>query len=120
VTSKVRAAEVRWNRVATYRLVALTESTATVDVSISMRAGSQPIRVEPNATTRLTSGKSSVTGQLVIPLHGVVATGSLQQTSELSLQSVRRLLRVQSTTRTESQLTVRPANELDAPSAPDN
>ena len=108
VTSEHSSAGVTWNRTATYRLKALTDSSATIDAQFVMRAPSQALSVEPNASTKLTSGTSNANGELIVPLRGLVATGSAQGTSEMNLLIVRGRLRITSTVQTETLLSVKP------------
>jgi len=108
VTSEHSSAGVTWNRTVTYRLKALTDLSATIDVQFVMRAPSQALSVEPNASTKLTSGTSSANGELIVPLRGLVATGSAQGTSEMNLLIVRGRLRITSTVQTEMQSSVKP------------
>jgi hypothetical protein len=95
-------AGVKWTKKATYTLRELTDDQATVDVSIAMRAASQALRVEPNATTTLESGEGSTTGQAFVPRHGLVTPGSSQTTTETSFLIVNRHLRISSTVRSEA------------------
>jgi hypothetical protein len=108
VTSEQSFAGVTWNRTVTYRLKALTDSSATVVTQIVMRARSQALSVEPNATTKLTSGTSNADGELIVPLRGLVATGTGQSTSEVNLLIVRGRLRITSTVQTETLSSVKP------------
>jgi hypothetical protein len=103
---------VKWTKKATYTLRELTDGQATVDVSIAMRAASQALRVEPNATTTLESGEGSTSGQAFVPRHGLVTSGSSQTTTEASFLIVRRHLRISSTVRTE---TLSAVKRIDAP-----
>lgn len=92
---------VTWTKKATYTLRDLTDGQATVDVSMAMRAGSQNLRVEPNATTTLTSGDGTSSGQAFVPRRGLVTTATAQTTTEANLLIVRGHLRISSTLRTE-------------------
>jgi hypothetical protein len=108
VTTAQSSRDVKWNRTTTYRLRALTDSNATVEARIVMRAPSQALRVEPNATTRLTSATSEGTAELVVPLRGLVATGTIRSTSEASFSIIRGHLRITSTVQAEVLASVRP------------
>jgi len=108
VTSRYVASGVTWERATTYRLKALTDLAATVDAKISMHADSQPLSVEPNATTRLTSATSNASAELVVPLHSLVATATSHGTSEMNLLVVRGHLRFASSVQTEAISSMRP------------
>jgi hypothetical protein len=101
-TGEVTISGVRWQRTITYRLKDLVDDVATLEVTAALRASSQALSVEPNASQRLTSGAMDVTGVLVGPLHGIIASGDLRETSELNLLIVRGRVRAASTVRTES------------------
>jgi hypothetical protein len=102
IVSRSTIAGVKWTKKATYTLRELTDDQATVDVSIAMRAASQALRVEPNATTTLESGEGSTTGQAFVPRHGLVTPRSSQTTTEASFLIVNRHLRISSTVRSEA------------------
>src|SRR5262249_48780817 len=68
---------VRWHRVMKYTLEAVTDTTATIGAEVVMTAESQALRVEPNATTRLTSGKATSTLHAVVPLDATGPTATL-------------------------------------------
>lgn len=108
VTSQYVVSGVTWERTTTYRLKALTDSAATVAAQSSMHADPQALSVEPNATIRLTSATSSASAELVVPLHGLVATATSQGTSEMNLLIVRGHLRLVSSVQTEAIGSVRP------------
>jgi hypothetical protein len=91
-----------WNTTVTCRLKSLDSAVATVEVTAAMRAPSQVISVEPNATTRVTSGERTNTQLLVIPLDRLALNGDGHDTSELNLQIVRGKLRVAATARMET------------------
>lgn len=93
---------VTWTQKTTYTLRALTDGQATVDVSVAMRAQPQDLSVEPNATTKLTSGEGTASGQAIVPRRGLVASGSSQSANEVNLLIVRGRLRVSSVLRTET------------------
>jgi hypothetical protein len=101
VTSQESFFGVQWNRTVTYRLKALADSTAAIDAHMVMHAPSQTLSIEPNATTKLTSGTSNTTAELIVPLHRLMATATAQGTSETNLSIVRRHLRITSTIQTE-------------------
>lgn len=79
----------KWNRTATYRVMALSEASVTLDEVVVMNTGEQALSVEPNATTTVTSGHANVTGQIVIPFRGLVATGTEQVFTETNYLLVR-------------------------------
>src|SRR5262249_32152219 len=87
--SQIEVGGIHFDQTTTYRLANVTEAAATVDVDVVMKAASQALSVEPNATTTVTSASSHGTGQSVIPLHGLVATGTLTATAETNLAIVR-------------------------------
>lgn len=102
IESQRVASGVRWHQQATYSLRELTDGQATVDVSVALRASSQDLSVEPNATTTLTSGEGTLSGQIVVPRRGLVTSGSSQTTTEVNLRIVDRHLRISSTVRAET------------------
>lgn len=101
IESQRKVSGVTWKRKATYTLRELTDGQAIVDVSVAMRAPSQELRVEPNATTTLKSGEGTASGQAFVPRRGLVISGSSQTTTEANFLIVRRRLRITSTLRTE-------------------
>jgi hypothetical protein len=101
IASETKASGVTWTRKATYTLRELTDGQAIVDVSVALRAPSQTLRVEPNATTRMTSGTGTTSGQAFVPRHGLVISGSSTATTETNFLIVRGRLRIASTIRTE-------------------
>ena len=107
VETRSTIAGVTWTRKATYTLRELTDGQAAVDVSMSMRASPQDLRVEPNASTTLTSGEGTQSGQALVLRHGLVASASSQMTTEANLLVVRQHLRISSTLRTEINLAVK-------------
>jgi len=109
--SEVSISHVRWQRTVTYRLKALTDSTATVEGVLEGRADSQALSTEPNATMRLTSATARATSELVVPLHQLVGTGRSQGTSETNLQIVRGHLRITSTAQTDTITSMKPLAE---------
>jgi hypothetical protein len=102
VESQRRMSGVTWKNKATYTLRELTDDQAIVDVSVALRAPSQDLRVEPNATMTLKSGDGTATGQAYVPRRGLVTSGSFQTTTEANFLIVRRRLRISSTVRTET------------------
>ena len=108
MTSEQSLAGVTWTRAVTYRLRALTDSSATIDARIVMRAPAQALSVEPNATTKLTSGTSNANRELIVPLRGLVATGTGRSMSQMNLSIVRGRLRITSTVQTETLSSVKP------------
>lgn len=108
VASRARAAGVTWDRTTTYTLRGLASGKATVEVSSVARAGSQPVQVEPNASTRLASGSTSVHAQLTIPLYRLAASASTQESSELEVFVVQGHLRISHTLTAETLLLIEP------------
>jgi hypothetical protein len=106
VTSTQSIAGVTWKRRATYRLRDLSGSIASIDANVEMQASSQPLSVEPNATTRLTSGTSRARADLVIRLDGLFATGTSQGSNGINLNIVRRRQRITTTMQTETIVSV--------------
>lgn len=102
VESNVTTLGVTWTRRASYTLRALTDGQAVVDVSVTMAASSQDLRVEPNATTTFTSGTGTIHGQAFVPRSGLIISGSSQATIESNFSTVRRRARIKSTVRTEN------------------
>jgi hypothetical protein len=101
VTSQQFFAGVMWDRTVKFTLTALDGPTATVIGEFAMHASPQALGVEPNATTKLTSGTLTATADLTIPLHGLAVTGTMRGTSEVNLVIVRGHLRITSTIQTE-------------------
>src|SRR5262249_41551390 len=89
VTSEFDARGIHWNQTSTSHLTTLTGAAAPVDAETTIQAPSQAISVEPNATTTLRSGTGHGAGQMVIPLHGLVVTSTVQSTAEINLTIVR-------------------------------
>jgi hypothetical protein len=116
VTSEQSTSHIMWNRTVTYRLKTLTDSIATVDAQTVMRAPSQALSVEPNSTTRLTSAANSATSEVVIPLHGLVATSTSHGTGEMNVSMVRGHLRITASTQLETLSSIKP---LEMPNAGD-
>jgi hypothetical protein len=108
VTSQQSSSGVQWSRTVTYELKSLTDSVATIDAQMVMHAPSQALSVEPNATTKLTSGSGNATAELIVPLHSLIATTTARQTSETNLLIVRGHLRITSTILTEILSSVKP------------
>jgi Family of unknown function (DUF6263) len=108
VTSQQTYSGVTWDRTIKYTLKAVSGGAATVVADITMRAGSQALSVEPNATTRLNSATGNATTELIIPLHGLVPTGMTQGTSEANFSIVRGHLRITSTVQSESSSSIKP------------
>jgi hypothetical protein len=101
-------ATVRWHSTATFTLRELSSSTATIDVSVAMRADSQPLHVEPNRSTRLTSASQSSSMQATISLTSLAVSGTEQTHGELNLSIVERRARLTKTIKTELMQTIRP------------
>jgi hypothetical protein len=108
VRARPSLAGVTWDQTTTYQLRALTGTSATVEAETVMHARSQALRVEPTATTRLTSGTSRATSELIIPLRGLAATGASRTTTEANYSIVRKDLRITSTVQTEAAFSIRP------------
>ncbi|MDB4956884.1 MAG: hypothetical protein JWO36_4453 [Myxococcales bacterium] len=108
VISQQVSGTVTWNRTVTYQLKALTDSMATIDAQMVMHAPSQALSVEPNSTTRLTSGTSNATAEVVIPLRGLVPTLTNQGTTELNFSIASSHLRIISTVQMETLSSVKP------------
>lgn len=109
VRAQTSLAGIRWERAETSRLTALTDSTATIERQVTLTAPSQALSVEPNATTRLTSGTITATASLVVPLRGLAVTGTSHAVTEANLLVVRGHLRISSAVQNEVQMTLRPA-----------
>lgn len=107
VTSRATFSGVTWDRKATYTLRRLENSIATIDGAVVMRAASQALRVEPNASTRLTSASANSSGELTIALGSLVTEGAYQTSSEANFLIVNRRLRVSSTVRTQAEFSVK-------------
>jgi hypothetical protein len=73
------------------------------------------LSVEPNAVTRVTSGRVDETAELIIPLRGLAPTVTSQTTSELDLSIVRGHLRITTSVQTESWSSSRPAGAAGNP-----
>jgi hypothetical protein len=112
VTSHPTLRDVHWTRVATYTLRARTASTVDVEAVIEMTAGSQALRTEPNASTRLTSATSKGAAHARLALAKVAGEASTTGTAELSYLIVRRHARLSSTTRIDSILSSRPLDDI--------
>jgi hypothetical protein len=102
VTSMHASGGIEWSRTATYVLAARSDDSVTLQATIEMRAGSQPVTIEPNASVRLTSGTSHTTADLVVPLHGLVDSATAHTTDQLGFSIVRRRQRITSTVQTET------------------
>jgi len=100
--------KVRWQRRTTYRLVDMRENAATIDVTVDMHADSQALQVEPNATTRVTTGTGKATGTMTVRFDHAVAASDMHSTLELNLLIVRGHARVASDVTTENWWTVSP------------
>ena len=102
IESEITVDSVTWIGKATYTLRELTDGQAVVDVSVARRAPSQDLRVEPNLTTKLTSGTGTISGLAFVPRRGLVLSGSFEGTSEANFLIVQGHLRISSTLRTET------------------
>ncbi len=117
-TSRHAWSGVMWDREATYRLRELAGSVATVEVDVVMRAPPQSLSVEPNASTRLTSGTSHTSVKLSVPLQGLVATGTSRGTFETNFAIVRGGQRAAATLQSETLLSVKPLGAPETSGAP--
>lgn len=111
VRSRVKIEGTLWHRVVTYTLRDLDARRATVRVVAEMHAPSQALRVEPTATSQLSSGKASTTGEIDVPLTAVARALRLTGTMELNVLVTQRRLRISSSVRNETWLTSRPATQ---------
>ncbi|MGE0867288.1 MAG: DUF6263 family protein [Kofleriaceae bacterium] len=111
VVSKLSSSSITWTRTVKYRVTALTETSVTVLTQVVMRASSQALSVEPNATTTLTSGEGNMTGELLLRRQAVMVTGRAQGNSEMNFQIVRGRLRITSTLRWETLTSIQSAAE---------
>ena len=91
-----------WRTSVTYRAKEVSETQVTLEVSTTMKAGSQALSVEPNQTLRLTSAERTVTQHLTVPLDHLAARGESRDSAELNLLVVQGRVRVESTLRVES------------------
>jgi hypothetical protein len=96
-SSSITTAGVVWTSVATHTLRACDGEVATIDSTVALRAASQALSTEPNASTRLTSGEASYASTLVAPLRRLGAELTAQGTLELNFAIVRRKVRATST-----------------------
>ncbi len=64
--------------------------------------------VEPNASTRLTSGTSNMSAKLSVPLQGLVATGASRGTIETNFAILRGRQRITATIQAETLFSVKP------------
>lgn len=100
---------VEWQDTRTYRLRALDENTASVELEIAANAAPQAFSVSPTSSTKLTVGKIAETGQFVIPLHGLVPTGGAHFDAEMDFQIVRKDLRIETATHVQRAEQIQPA-----------
>jgi hypothetical protein len=112
VTSHPTLRGARWTRVATYTLRARTASTVDVEAAIEMTAESQPLRTEPNASLRLTGGRTSSTLHARIALAKIAGDASAAATTELNYLVVRRHERLSSTIRIDSITSTAPLDDI--------
>jgi len=118
VKSRRSMSGVTWERTATYRLRELGASSATVDANVVMHASSQALTVEPNASTRLTSGTVTGSANLSVPLRGLVPTGMSQATSEMNFSIIRGRQRIITSLETQTFVSVKPIGTEAAVSEP--
>lgn len=97
---------IRWRRRATYQLRELTDAAATIDVNMTMTAESQALHVEPNATTRLTSGTGTMTGSMTVRFDRPIVASDLYSSLEMNVLVVRGRARGSSSVTMESWLRV--------------
>lgn len=108
VDDDVTVERVRWRRQTTCHVKDLTDAAVTIDVTIKWRAESQALRVEPHATTRLTSGAGTTTGTMTLRFDRAITASDFHSTLEMNLLIVRRRARVESSVTAESWLTTVP------------
>ncbi|NVB80153.1 MAG: hypothetical protein HOV81_17295 [Kofleriaceae bacterium] len=108
VVSQPRTGGIHWTTTSTCKLLSLDNGVATVDVSVASRAGSQALFVEPKRSRRLTSGAATSSGQVIIPLKGLVPTTAMRGTSETNFQIVEDRRRIASTITIDSVLSINP------------
>ena len=95
VTRPLASNGVQWHDTRTYRLRALDDATASVELQVVADAPPQALSVTPTSSTKLTVGKLGETGQFIIPLHGLVRTGGAHFDAEMRMQLVRKDLRIE-------------------------
>ena len=88
---------IRWTQTRTITLTALDDTTASLTIDVNAHADSQALRTEPNSSIRLTSGNVHATGDIRVPLHGLMWTGDIHASTELNLRIVKGHLRVTTT-----------------------
>jgi hypothetical protein len=115
VTYRQSSRGIIWDRTVTYRLRGLADSTAKVDADVKMRAEPQALSVEPNATTRITSGAATARAQLSVPLRGLVMTSTTRGTTELNFLIMKRRLQTSWTNITDVTFSMRPLGNVAAP-----
>jgi len=112
VVTQTAFSGVIWNKTTEYTITQLTSSDALVleaDSVLHARPGA--LKVEPNATTRLVSGRSSSRSELRLSGHSPVPTTATTQTStETTILAVRGRLRITATTVTQVLSTIRPVS----------
>lgn len=99
---------IHWRRHSSFHVRELTEQAATLDVTTQMRAESQALSVEPNATTRLTSASGTANGSTTIRFGSALAASDMHSLVEMNLLIVRGHARVQSSVTSENWWTVTP------------
>jgi hypothetical protein len=99
---------VHWQRHSTFHVRELTPNAATLDVTVQMRADSQALSVEPNATTRLTSGSGNAAGTVTVRFDRAVSASDMHGTTEVNLLIVRGHARVARSVTSEFWLAVTP------------
>lgn len=88
VDTQVEASGMSVNQRATYELTALTETTATMSVTLTQSAGSQPIEdpsLPPGMTVTLDSLETTGTGTMQLNFSRLVPTSSMTMSSSMSM-----------------------------------
>lgn len=106
VTSQHVASGITWKRTTTYRLTSVGDSSATIDAHTVMEAAPQALSVEPNVTARISSAKGTTNAEHEVRLDVPVATGSSQGNLEINLLVVQGRLRIVSSIRSETKISV--------------
>jgi hypothetical protein len=112
VRSTVSVRGIVWERHATYHLKALDDAGASVEIDADATAQNQVLESDSHSSTRVTSGHETSHGLYLIPLHGLVATGGGKDTDDVSMQMVRGNLRVRTSTHTENEMMLEPADDV--------
>jgi len=94
-TSTIVVEKVQWYQTTTFTLRDRTSDTVTIDVATELRAGTQALHAEPNATTRLTGGTGRGSAHLVIPLRGLSIRGKADESRTLDVLITRGRTRIE-------------------------